>query len=63
MEAIYDRYERRYSEPSEADGSDSSDWLGERATEMLADAAADEATGLFLELWSWRGTTTSPPRS
>ena len=51
MEAIYDRYERRYTELRPAEGRDSPDWLAERVTVMLRDAVDPEATGLFLELW------------
>ncbi len=50
MEAIYDRYERRYSELAYGDGQDSSD-LADRISAMLRDAVDNEATGLFLELW------------
>ena len=51
MEAIYDRYERRYTELGSAEGRDSPDWLTGQVTEMLRDAVDPEATGLFLELW------------
>ena len=51
MEAIYDRYERRYTELRPAEGRDSPDWLAEQVTELLRDAVNPGATGLFLELW------------
>ena len=51
MEAIYDRYERRYTELGSAEGRDSPDWLTGHVTEMLRDAVDPEASGLFLELW------------
>jgi AcrR family transcriptional regulator len=50
MEAIYDRYERRYAELVAAEGRDSPGELARLVTEMLRDAADPEATGLFLEL-------------
>ena len=51
MQAIYDRYERRYTELTLAEGQDSPDWLASQVTEMLRDAVDPEASGLFLELW------------
>ena len=51
MEAIYDRYERRYTELRSAKGQDSSDWLAEQVTQLLRDAVDPDATGLYLELW------------
>ena len=51
MEALYDRYERRYTELGSAEGRDSPVSLAERVTELLRDAVDPEATGLFLELW------------
>jgi AcrR family transcriptional regulator len=51
MQAIYDRYERRYTELGSAESRDSPDWLAKHVTQMLRDAADPEATGLFLELW------------
>ena len=51
MQAIYDRYELRYAELGSAEDRDSPDWLAERVTQLLRDAADPEATGLFLELW------------
>jgi AcrR family transcriptional regulator len=50
LEAIYDRYERRYAELGSAEGGDSPAELAELVTEMLRDAADPEASGLFLEL-------------
>jgi AcrR family transcriptional regulator len=51
MEAIYDRYDRRYAELGSAEGRDAPVGLVERVTELLRDAADPKATGLFLELW------------
>ena len=51
MQAIYDRYERRYTELTPAKGADSSDWLAKHVTQMLRDAVDPKVTGLFLELW------------
>jgi AcrR family transcriptional regulator len=51
MEAIYDRYERRYAELASTEGGDLRGGLAGRVTELLRDAADPEATGLFLELW------------
>ena len=51
MEALYDRYERRYTELRSTEGQDSPDSLAKRVTELLRDAVDPEATGLFLELW------------
>ena len=50
MEAIYDRYERRYAELGSAEGRDSPGELAKLVTELLRDAADPEASGLFLEL-------------
>lgn len=50
MEAIYDRYERRYAEIGSAEGRDSPAELATLVTELLRDAADPEATGVFLEL-------------
>jgi AcrR family transcriptional regulator len=47
MEAIYDRYERRYAELG---SRDSPAELAKLVTELLRDAADPEASGLFLEL-------------
>jgi len=51
MQAIYDRYERRYTELRLAEGRDSPDPLAKQVTQLLRDAVDPEATGLFLELW------------
>ncbi len=50
MEAIYDRYQRRYAELASAEGRHSPASLATLVTELLRDAADPEATGVFLEL-------------
>ena len=51
MEAIYDRYERHYTELRPAEDRDSPGWLSQWVAEMLRDAVDPDASGLFLELW------------
>jgi AcrR family transcriptional regulator len=51
LEAIFDRYERRYTGLRGAGGRASPEWLTDVVTEMLRDAVDSEDTDLFLELW------------
>lgn len=51
MEAIYDRYERRYTDPKNVEPQGAPDRLTRRMTQILEDALDAEATGLSFELW------------
>lgn len=51
MEAVFARYERRYTELLTQDREDSGDPTVDLVTWFLRDAVTDDTAGLFMELW------------